>query len=231
MSCRSVSSRTVSVGSDWSSTDGPPYFSETEHACASRSTSLQVTRTNIDALSGAKKQKMLIPGLNGTYIDPDEPCDVCMEMYQYPEMLARYRIGIGQRTSWLIPFASYAHAQTRDLSFVKLVKLVADHREAYDRATFYYPDEIERLEQWSRFLELQEAGAAQDSDVYRLRLIKMTPMVLPPYKGVNTRKSGKIAEEARYQTLYTDGFWNDEQRQSFVLISQLPAHPTLVGVD
>ena len=106
-------------------------------------------------------------------------------------------------------FVSYAHAQKRDPSSVKPVKLVADYRDAYDRAIFYYPDETERLEQWTRFLELHEAGAAEDSNVYRLRLMEMTPMMLPPYKGVNARKSSKITEEARYQTLYTDEFWND----------------------
>ena len=32
---------------------------------------------------------------------------------------------------------------------------MSDYRDAYDRATFYYPDEIERAEQWQRYLELE----------------------------------------------------------------------------
>ena len=90
-----------------------------------------------------------------------------MAMCQFLEKLAKYRHVIGFRSSWLIPFASYAHAQKRDLSFVNLLRLVSDYRDAYDRATFYYPDEIERAEQWQRYLELEQAGAAEDSDTYR----------------------------------------------------------------
>jgi hypothetical protein len=84
--------------------------------------------------------------------------------------------------------------------------LVSDYREAYDRAIFYYPEEIERNEQWQRHLELEEAGAAEDSDAYRLRLLEMTPMMLSPYKGLNLRGKVKVNEEARYQTLFTYEF-------------------------
>ena len=217
----SVSSRTESTDRlvAWSS-DGLPYFSETER----RSSLLQLSQTQIVALAGEnKKQKTVIPGLNGTTIDPDETCDSCMAMCQYPENLAKYRHIIWFRSSWLIPFASYAHAQKRGLSFAKPVKLVSDYREAYDRDIFYYPDEIEPNEQWQRYLELEAAGAAEDSDTYRLRLLETTPMMLSPYKGLNTRGKLKVTEEARYQTLFTDEFWTDETRQTFVLIAVLPS--------
>ena len=35
------------------------------------------------------------------------------------------------------------------------------------------------------------------------------------------RGKPKVTEEARYQTLFTDEFWTDENRQSFVLIAVL----------
>jgi hypothetical protein len=175
------------------------------------------------ALAGEnKKQKIIIPGLNGGTIDPEEPCDSCMAMCQYPDSLGKYRHVVGSRTSWLIPYATYAHAQKRGLSFAKPVKLVSTYKEAYDRAAFYYPDEIERSEQWQRYLELEAAGAAEDSDLYRLRLLETTPMMLPPYRGQNLRGKPKVTEEARYQTLFTDESWTDEIRQSFVLTAVLP---------
>jgi hypothetical protein len=145
-----------------------------------------------------------------------------MAMCQYPDSLGKYRHVVGSRSPWLIPFATYAHAQKRGLSFTKPVKLVSDYREAYDRAIYYYPDEIERNEQWQRYLELEAAGAAEDSDVYRLRLLETTPMMLSPYNGQNLRGKPKVTEDARYQTLFTDEFWNDEIMQAFVLIAALP---------
>ena len=44
--------------------------------------------------------------------------------------------------------------------------------------TFYYPEEIERIEQWTRFLELWEAGAGTPGhpDVYRLGLMETSPI-------------------------------------------------------
>ena len=101
------------------------------------------------------------------------------------------------------------------------MKLVSTYKEAYDRAIFYYPDEIERSEQWQRYLELEAAGAAEDSDLYRLSLLETTSMMLPPYRGQNLRGKPTVTEEARYQTLFTNEFWTDETRQSFVLIAAL----------
>ena len=217
--CCSTSSRTESADClvAWSS-DGPPYFSETDSSHTSR-----LTRVDDVALAGEnKKQKITVPGLNGSTIDPEEPCDSCMAMCQYPDPLGKYRHLVGSRTSWLIPFATYTHTLKRGLSFAKPVKLVSTYLEAYDRAIYYYPDEIERSEQWQRYLELEAAGAAEDADMYRLRLMETTPMMLPPYKGENLRGKAKITEEARYQTLFTDEFWTDETRQAFVLIAALP---------
>ena len=120
------------------------------------------------------------------------------------------------------PRCRISTSTVRGLSFTKPVKLVSTYKEAYDRAVFYYPDEIERNEQWQRYLELEAAGAAEDADMYRLRLLETTQMMLPPYKGQNLRGKAKVNEEARYQTLFTDEFWTDETRQSFVLIAVLP---------
>ena len=151
--CCSTSSRTESADClvAWSS-DGPPYFSETD---SRRSSRLHLTQVNDVALAGEnKKQKTTIPGLDGSTIDPEEPCDSCMAIFQYPDSLGKYRHVVGSRSSWLIPFATYAHAQKRGLSFTKPVKLVSTYKEAYDRAIFYYPDEIERNEQWQRYLDI-----------------------------------------------------------------------------
>ena len=125
--------------------------------------------------------------MNGTTVDPDETCDSCIAMCQYPENLGKYRHIICFRSSLLILLVAYAHAQKRGLSFAKPVKLVSDYREAYDRANYYYPDVMERNEQWQRYLELEAAGAAGDSDTYKLRLLEMTPMMISPYKGLNLR--------------------------------------------
>ena len=177
----------------------PTYFSETD--C---STSLHVTQAHDVAMAGEnKKQKTVIPGLNGSTIDPDE---TCMAMCQFLDNLGKYRHIIGYRSSWLIPFATYTHAQKSGFSVAKPVKLVSEYREAYDRAIFYFPDEIERNEQWQRYLELEGAGAAEDSDTYRLRLLEITQMRLSPYKGLNLRGKVKVNEEARYQNMFTYEF-------------------------
>ena len=129
-----------------------------------------------------------------------------MAMCQYPANLGKCRHIIGYRSSWLIPFATDVHAQKRGLSFAKPVKLASDYRGAYDRANFYYPDAIEGNEQWQRYLELEGAGAAEDSDTYRLRLLEITQMRLSPYKGLNLRGKVKVNEEARYQNMFTYEF-------------------------
>ena len=70
--------------------------------------------------------------------------------------------------------------------------------------------------------KILRAGAGWSSrgfrhvQAYRLRLMEVTPMMLPPYKGLNVRNEAKVTEEARYQTLFIDEFLNDESRQVYI---------------
>ena len=133
-------------------------------------------------LSGEKKRKLDIPGLDGTTIDGEEPLDLIVAKCQFSEMLARYRHVEGRYTSWLMGFSSNAHATGRDLSFPHLfpIKLVSNYREAWDRCCFYYPDEEERAIQWNNLLLLIKAGAEEDTDEYRKVVAQLTPMLIPP---------------------------------------------------
>ena len=119
-------------------------------------------------MSGEKKRKVDIPGLDGATIDGEEPLDMIVAKCQFSEMLARYRHVEGRYSSWLMAFSSNAHASGRDLSFPNTfpIKLVTNYREAWDRCCFYYADEEERAVQWNNLLLLIRAGAEEDTEEY-----------------------------------------------------------------
>ena len=175
-------------------------------------------------MTGEKKRRLDIPGRDGTTIDGETPLDLIIAKCQFPEMLARYRHVEGRFTSWLMAFSSNAHATGRDLSFPHLfsIKLVMNYREAWDRCCFYYTDEAERTTQWNNFLMLIDAGAEEDTDSFRKLVAQLTPMLIPPSKGANSRLN-KVTADVRYQTLWTDLHWNDGIRETYILEGTLPA--------
>ena len=120
-------------------------------------------------------------------------------------------------------FSSNAHATGRALSFPHLfpIKLVSNYREAWDRCCFYYPDEEERAIQWNNLLLLIKAGAEEDTDEYRKLAAQLTPMLIPPFNGANSRLL-KVIEDVRYQTLWTDLHWTDGIKLKYILEGVLP---------
>ena len=74
---------------------------------------------------------------------------------------------------------------------------MSDYREAWDRCIFYYEEEEERLWQWKIFLLQLEAGAADDKPEYRKLVGQISPMLMPPYNGPNSRKA-KVTADIRY---------------------------------
>ena len=173
---------------------------------------------------GEKRRKVDVPGLDGTTIDGDETLDLILGKCQYPEMLSRYRDVDGHYSSYLIGFQSNAHASGRDLSFPHLqpIKLVLNYREAYDRCCFYYEDPTERAWQWRSLILQINAGAQDDAEEYRKLVAHLTPLLIPAFKGVNTRLV-QLTADIRYQTLWTDAHWNDEIREAYIVDSVLPA--------
>ena len=151
--------------------------------------------------SAEKKQKQSIPGLGDFELDGDAPIDIIMGPCQFPDMLAPHRNVEGRYSTFLIGFSSNAHATGRDLSYNKPLKLVCNYREAWDRCIYYYEDEVERLWQWRNFLMQLEAGAADDKDDYRKLVAQLSPMLIPPFKGTNTRTK-QVTADVRYATSY-----------------------------
>ena len=70
-------------------------------------------------------------------------------------------------------------------------------------------------------VQLIGAGAQEDADECRKLAAQLTPMLIPPWNGMNTRFA-EVTTAVKYQTLWTDVNWIDKIKLKCILESELP---------